>query len=124
MSNEAFGWAWITLGIFSGLLLGLRFHDEKFLGGYSSWPRRLLRLGHISFLGLGILNILFALGSAQVVLDPEWFRRASVALIVGGVSMPACCTLCAWRRTLWPVFMVPVASIGFASVVTAWGMLR
>ena len=57
--NEVFGWLWIMLGFLSGMVIGLLFHDEQWLGGYASCPRRLIRLGHISFVGLGILNILF-----------------------------------------------------------------
>ena len=40
-------WIGIIAGMLSGAALGLFFHEESWLGGYGSWPRRLLRLGHI-----------------------------------------------------------------------------
>lgn len=38
--------------------LGLKFQRDGWLGGYASFAGRLIRLGHISFIGLGFLNIL------------------------------------------------------------------
>jgi hypothetical protein len=122
--NEVFGWVWMLAGLLSGLALGLRFHREEWLGGYASHPRRLLRLGHISFLGLGFLNVLFALGAARVRLAPAALGVASWALVAGGVSMPACCALMAWRRGLQPVFAVPVASLVLGTALVVFGMLR
>lgn len=119
--NEVFGWVWVLAGILAGLALGMRFHREDWLGGYASHPRRLLRLGHISFFGLGFLNILFALSGAQAGLPPERLALASWAFIAGAATMPVCCALMAWRRELHLVFAVPVTSllVGTALVVLA-----
>lgn len=122
--NEVFGWIWVLAGLLAGLALGLRFQREDWLGGYASHPRRLIRLGHISFLGLGILNILFALGSARARLAPQACEIASWALIAGGVTMPACCALMAWKRALQPLFAVPVVSLVLAAALIVLGMLR
>ncbi|HMF37455.1 MAG TPA: hypothetical protein VKF17_12475, partial [Isosphaeraceae bacterium] len=59
--NLTVAWLAILLGLISGTLLGLFFHREDWLGGYGSWRRRMLRLGHISFFGTGLLNLSFAL---------------------------------------------------------------
>ena len=80
--NEAFGWLWIVLGFASGTLLGLKFQSESWLGGYGSHRRRLIRLGHISFLGLGFLNILFAHSVPQLRLSQAWGLRAAVHLVL------------------------------------------
>ena len=119
--NEAFGWVWILAGLVSGLVLGLFFHRDDWLGGYGSFRRRLIRLGHISFLGLGILNILFASSLPRLHLEGATAALASGALIVGGVTMPACCGLMAWRRGLHLLFAVPVASLllGVSLIVRA-----
>ncbi len=122
--NHAFGWMWVLAGFLSGLLLGLRFHEDGWWGGYSSLRRRLVRLGHISFIGLGFLNILFALSAARLRLDPAWFSVASWCLIVGGVTMPACCGVMAWRPALHKVFAVPVAALALGVGVIVAGMLR
>ena len=118
-TNESFGWLWILIGFVSGFFLGLGFHRDEWLGGYGSFRRRLIRLGHISFIGLGFLNILFALSAPRLVLGGSWLSLASGSLIVGGITMPLACGLMAWRRNFYPLFAVPVLSllIGVALVV-------
>ncbi len=59
--NLVMAWLWILLGFVSGMALGMFFHGEKWLGGYGSFKRRMYRLGHISFFGLGAVNLLFYL---------------------------------------------------------------
>ena len=105
--NESFGWLWVLAGFVSGFFLGLGFHREGWMGGYGSFRRRLIRLGHVSFVGLGFLNILFALGTPRVALSEAWLPVASWALVTGGVTMPLCCGLMAWRREFYPLFVVP-----------------
>ena len=48
------------------------------MGGYGSFRRRLARLGHISFFGLGFLNLLLAFTN-QLVGLPE--RPAAIAAV-------------------------------------------
>ncbi len=122
--NVLFGWAWVLAGFLSGLLLGLRFQRDDWLGGYGSFSRRLIRLGHISFIGLGFLNILFGLSARRVHLEPDWLWTASRALILGGVTMPACCALMAWRRTFHFLFAVPVLSLVLGVALVLVGLLR
>ena len=122
--NETFGWLWLLAGTVSGLALGLRFQREEWMGGYGSLRRRLIRLGHISFFGLGFLNIVFALGAARAGLAPGTLALASWSLVVGGITMPLCCGLMAWRPAFQPAFAVPVASLALGVAITALGMLR
>lgn len=123
MVNEAFGWVWFVLGMASGAALGLGFARPEFLGGYGSWERRLLRLGHISFFGLGLINILFAFSVARVALPAPWPVVASWALVVGGITMPLCCALAAWRKPMRNLFPVPVLSLLLGASITAVGLL-
>jgi hypothetical protein len=109
--------------VLSGLVLGLRFHEEGWLGGYSSHPRRLLRLGHISFMGLGLLNVLFAMSAPRFALRPGLADIASWAMIAGGCTMPLSCALVAWRKSLHLWFAVPVTSLLTGVGLAAWGML-
>ena len=91
--------------------VGLFFHQEDWLGGYSSYPRRLIRLGHISFFGLGFLNALFAL-TVAVVHTPELLGRlASIGLLIGAITMPLCCFASAWRKPFRFLFPIPVTSL-------------
>lgn len=107
--NIAFGWAWILAGIFAGALIGLRFADERWLGGYASHKRRLVRLGHISFIGLGLLNILFGL---TLALPLQGMGAVAAWCMVGGaVTMPLCCFWMAWDRRLTMLFSLPVSLV-------------
>ena len=107
--NLRVGWYCILAGIVLGLIMGLFFHREDWLGGYSSFRRRMLRLGHIAFFGLGCLNILAALTQHSISLQPPP-RLLSDLLIIGGVSMPLICILTAWRPVMRFLFPLPVVT--------------
>src|SRR5579862_3583437 len=93
--NLFLAWLWILLGFVTGMGLGLFFHHENWLGGYASFKRRMYRLGHISFFGLGAVNLLFWL-TLQNISRPELLVGvASWAFIVGAVTMPVCCVIMA-----------------------------
>lgn len=123
MMNEILGWVWVHLGVVSGMLLGLGFLRPGFLGGYGSPRRRLLRLGHISFFGLGFLNILFGRGPEFLQADASALQAASIALVAAAISMPLACGLVAWRQPLFPVFFLPVAAALAGTGIIAWEAL-
>jgi uncharacterized membrane protein YoaK (UPF0700 family) len=118
--NLIAGWSSMVAGAMSGAALGLFFHDDRWLGGYASFRRRLLRLGHISFFGLGILNVLFALSVAAAPIAHA--RFASIAWVVAVIAMPACCFLAAWRRPLRHLFPIPVVAVlcGLGGLLFGW----
>jgi hypothetical protein len=109
--NWLIGWSLILAAFVSGAVVGLFFHREEFLGGYNSFPRRLIRLGHIACAALGMLNLLYALG-------PVTHPVASTAFIVGGITMPVVCWLTAWRKPFRHLFFIPVVSLMAAVVLT------
>jgi ABC-type uncharacterized transport system permease subunit len=104
-------WIGFLCGVLSGAMVGLFFHREDWLGGYGSYPRRLVRLGHISFFGLGFLNALFALTVSTVQMPELTNHLASIGLLVGAITMPLCCFVAAWRKSLRTLFAIPVASL-------------
>src|SRR5262245_19220367 len=108
--NLLLAWIWIVLGFASGLGLGMKFQQADWLGGYTSLKRRLYRLGHISFFGLGAVNLMFHLTVRSFAASTA-LQIASTALIVGAVTMPLCCGLMAHRPKLQPLFAVPVISL-------------
>lgn len=116
--NLIASWAGILLGIVSGMLLGLGFHRDKFLGGYGSVQRRLYRLGHISFFGLAIINFLFWLTVSLVPLDGSSLVAASTALLIGAATMPLCCLLMPHWSAARHFFAVPVLSLLYGSGAT------
>ena len=109
--NLIAGWLGMLFGVLSGAILGLFFHREDWMGGYGSYRRRLARLGHIAFFGLGFLNLIFAATFFQLPLSGNTLAIASWALILGAVTMPLCCFLSAWRKPLRHLFPIPVLSI-------------
>jgi hypothetical protein len=120
--NLLAGWVGMLGGVVSGAVIGLSFHRETWLGGYGTLRRRLVRLGHISFFGLGLLNVAFALTVGPAGLTGASLRIASAGLIVGAVTMPLCCFLTAWRVQFRHLFPVPVASVlaGICSLLIGW----
>lgn len=105
--NFQIGWSLVLAGFLVGALVGLSFHRVEFLGGYSSFPRRMIRLGHVALVALGGLNVLAAI---CVPVSP-WQGWALILLLVGGISMPTLCFLTAWRRSFRHLFFIPVLSL-------------
>ena len=120
--NWQAGWLLILASFATGAAIGLFFHRDDFLGGYQSFPRRLLRLGHIALAALGAINILFSLSPWPVATT--WLSNAaSSCFIVGGVAMPSICFLTAWRRPFRHLFAVPVVALVLAALFTYIGGL-
>jgi hypothetical protein len=113
------GWVAALAGVISGAVIGLFFQREEWLGGYASYRRRLLRLGHISFFGLGFSNILFGLTVRVLGTVPG---IAVVLMIASVVTMPICCFLTAWRTQLRVLFPLPVvsAAAGILMLLMNW----
>ncbi len=109
--NLVFAWCWITLGLLAGVVQGMGFHEDGWLGGYASWRRRLTRLGHIAFLGTGLINLGFALTGMAMGFGVEAARWPGVLLMVGALTMPPVCYLSAWRKGCRRLFSVPVLSL-------------
>ena len=108
--NLQLAWLAILLGLLTGAGVGLFFHQENWLGGYGSWRRRMIRLGHISFFGTGFLNLAFALSVRHIGLEPVP-AVASAGFVLGALAMPTVCFLSAWRASFRHLFFVPVAAL-------------
>ena len=121
-ANLIAGWSGFLAGAVTGALMGLFFHRENWLGGYGSFPRRMLRLGHIACFGLGLINILFALTAATLPLSPR-ADAASLLLVVGMITMPTTCFLTSWKRRFRHLFFIPAGStlVGIACLLLCFG---
>ena len=115
----------LLLGVVSGAVMGLFFHRADWMGGYTSYRRRLTRLGHISFFGLGFVNLFFALTLSMHEMPAFWAQVSSLCLIVGAATMPLCCFLSAWRKPLRVLFPIPVLSIslGIMALLINWNAI-
>src|SRR5512137_2869230 len=107
--NLVAAWVGFLLGSLAGLTTGLFFHGETWLGGYGSWPRRMIRLGHIAFFGLGFLNLGFAY-TVQGLGLITGITLPSTLLIVGAATMPLVCYLSAYRKPFRNLFFIPALS--------------
>jgi len=114
-----FNLAWIGFmaGIISGAILGLLFHNEDFMGGYNSFRRRLTRLGHISFFGIGIINLLIALSLSSLDIPLDKSTNINIAMMITAITMPLFCFLSAWKKPFRHFFFIPVLGFAF-SVIT------
>ncbi len=117
-------WLWILLGFVSGMVLGMFFHGENWLGGYASFKRRMYRLGHISFFGLGAVNLLFYFTAKSFPAASPLAGIASWAFVVGAVSMPVCSVLMAHFPKAHMIFAVPVLSLIAGGVLTLTLVVR
>lgn len=115
------GWLGMLGGVVSGAAMGLLFHNEAWLGGYGSHARRLVRLGHISFFGIGFLNFMLGLTAGPLGLSESATGWATKGLLLAAVGMPACCFLTAWRKPFRHLFPIPVAGAGLAILVVLQG---
>jgi hypothetical protein len=116
--NLLLGWLWILLGFISGMVIGLFFHREGWLGGYSSFKRRLYRLAHISFFGLGVVNLFFWLTIKFIASSGPLFAVASWTFVIGAITMPACCVVMANLPRARMIFALPVISLLIGGVIT------
>ena len=116
--NWFVGWSMVLAAFLTGAAIGTRFHQSYFLGGYDSFSRRVIRLGHVALAALGMLNILFALSPLSTNAVTQ---AASVCFVAGGVLMPAICFLTGWRERFRSLFFLPVIALVLAVVLTLIG---
>jgi len=114
-------WIGMLLGGIMGAIQGLFFHQEEWLGGYGSWIRRMMRLGHISFFGIAFINIAFAV-TANILGFEQDIYIPSILFIIGAVGMPLICYLSAFKKGFRHLFFIPALSIIGGIVSLLWIM--
>ena len=122
-ANITFGFAWICVGILLGAPMALSFLHADWLGGYGSLDRRLLRLAHVAFIMLSLLNVIYGYAWKTGSLGTFPQRAASAGLIAGAVLLPL--TLLAGirvKRLLW-FLPVPFTLVFCAMLSAAIGRL-
>jgi hypothetical protein len=117
------GWSLILAAFVTGAAIGLFFHREDFWGGYATFRRRIVRLGHIALAALGLMNVVYSLSPWPPASTWEG-RAASIGFVVGGLSMPAVCFLAGWKKPLRHLFFIPVTALILAVVWTLQGAPR
>lgn len=122
--NLLMAWLWVLAGFTTGAVLGLKFHREDWLGGYASYKRRMFRLGHISFFGLAMINLMFYFVAQAFAPARPGVTIASWGFLIGALTMPLACLLMAqsvrWRN----FFVIPVGSLLTGATLTLWEILH
>jgi hypothetical protein len=115
-ANLHAAWVGILLGCVAGAAQGLFFRRDDWLGGYGSWQRRMMRLGHISFFGLAFVNLAFALTVRTLDIDGSviW---ASRLFILGAITMPLLCYVSSFKDAARHLFFIPVLSVIIGAVI-------
>jgi len=121
-ANFYAAWIGIALGFISGAIIGLFFHKEEWMGGYNSWERRIVRLGHISFFGLAFINFMYALSNTYLKIE-EQFPIISILLIIAAISMPSVCFLSAYKKNFRNLFFIPTTSLIVGSLLYIYEIL-
>lgn len=120
--NMYVAWMAMLVGALVGALSGLFFHKQEWLGGYTSWRRRMIRLGHISFFGIAFINFAFVFTVWYLKIDKH-ILLPSRLLVIGTVTMPLVCFLSAYKKPFRHLFFIPVLSILAALVMFVIGGL-
>jgi hypothetical protein len=121
-ANLHAAWVGILLGCVAGAAQGLFFRRDDWLGGYGSWQRRMMRLGHISFFGLAFVNLTFALTVRTLDIDGSviW---ASRLFILGAITMPLLCYVSSFKDAARHLFFIPVLCVIMGTAIVLKEML-
>lgn len=127
--NRLVGWTSVVLGAATGLILGLWSFDgpvntPSWIGDYSDTSRRLARLGHIAFFGLGILNLLLAAELRRDLLGRRAQSAASVLMNLGNVFLPLTLFVAAAYRPAKYFMSLPATCVFLALAIVAWGVWK
>ncbi len=121
--NVLFGWAWMCLGFISGMTLGMWAEREKWLGGYTSVARRYLRLGHVAFIALSIINILYGKELGAIALPIHIKSIGSALMIFGAAGVPIACIFAAFFRKARYFLPLPALAVLTGTAILAIGMI-
>ena len=116
----------MAIGVGVGLVMGLWSFDgpaaiPEWLGAYGDAPRRLARLGHIAFIGLGILNILMAREVSSCGSPTRLHGTALCCMNFGNVLLPLTLLGAAALHPLKYLMPLPATSVLVALCLTAYG---
>lgn len=125
-ANRTIGWCSLLVGALTGMVMGLWSFDgpmpvPDWVGAYGETSRRLLRLGHIAFFGLGILNILLAQQLPKFRLDEGLKRLGALCMNFGNVFLPLTLLAASIYHPLKYLMAVPATAVVIALALSAFG---
>ena len=126
-SNRSIAWSSIAVGVGVGLLIGLWSFNgpaavPEWLGAYDDVSRRLARLGHIAFIGLGILNLLMV-REIECWQERHRVRRFALAWMnLGNVFLPLLLWAAAMYHPIKYAMSVPATCVFMAITLSTYGV--
>ena len=121
--NILFGWAWMCIGFVSGMTLGLWAEGEQWLGGYASVTRRYLRLAHVAFIALSVINILYGKELGSVALPSHIENIGSALMIFGAAGVPLACISAAFFRKTRYLLPLPASALLIGTIILIIGLV-
>lgn len=121
--NITFGWIWILVGIVIGAFMGMWSFNGPMLspvGDYSSLPRRMLRLSHIAFIALAMINILYGYGIDKIRVNDRLKNLGSKSMIYGSALMPVLLFIAVFYEPIKYLTFIPSCMVITAVVVMVW----
>jgi hypothetical protein len=122
--NIKFGWTWLLIGIIEAAIIGMFAFQSDWMGGYTSLARRFIRLSHIAFMALPLVNILYGLCLSAVKLTYKIKRVGSYSMILTAIFMPLLCLLSAFNIFFKNLFFIPVTCFFIAVAIMVIGQFR
>ena len=126
--NITLAWCSIAAGALTGLVLSLWSFKGPVpvppeIGAYTDVSRRLLRLGHIAFFGLGMLNIMLARHLSGAWYDSRRTRLALVSMNFGNLFLPPTLIAAAFWLPLKYLASLPAMAVTLALLIAAHAAL-
>jgi len=125
--NITFGWVWLLSGLICGAILSLWSFNGPLLsplGDYTALPRRLVRLAHIAFIALAIVNILYGSSIDNTQLKKKWKNIGSQSLILGAIFMPVLLIIATSYEPIKYFLILPGTLVIIGVFVITIGLLR
>jgi hypothetical protein len=113
----------MCIGFVSGMTLGLWAEREHWLGGYASVTRRYLRLAHVAFIALSIINILYGQELASVALPNHIKNIGSALMIFGAAGVPLACISAAFFRKTRYFLPLPALAVLIGTIILIIGLV-
>lgn len=121
--NITFGWIWMLVGLVVGAIIGMWSFNGPMaspIGDYTSLPRRMIRLSHIAFIALSMINILYGYEIDKI----KYKKIGSDCMIYGAVLMPTLLIAAAFYEPVKYLTMIPATLVIVAVGIMAIGMLN
>ena len=125
--NRRIGWTSLALCVGTGLVMGLWSFSgplpvPDWIGDYDALARRFLRLGHIAFFGIGLLNLMLARELPRLALSGKARRWAAHFMNAANIWLPLGLFAAATYEPLKYLLPLPALSAFAALSIVAWGV--